>query len=212
MTLKFRSILPKGENMLMNRTLVFALIMSLIWAAMGVGGCIQGGFWGGVWTTFCVFRIFQIWKGLFPQKTSVKEKDLNQPIEAGAERQRGSMGINELTLRQEYNDLKKYEILRESKGEKVPNPLPPWPIWLQQQLDQRDMKIFDLDPLVHQAEVREQGREKEWLEAREAARLACTNQKDVSPTNEPPRVEPTDPLLEQWAKASEALKRYRENT
>jgi hypothetical protein len=32
------------------------------------------------------------------------------------------------------------------------------------------MTIFDLDPFVQQLEARKAGREKEWLEAREAAR------------------------------------------
>jgi hypothetical protein len=45
--------------------------------------------------------------------------------------------------------------------------------WLQQQLDKRGMTIFDLDPQVQQHEARKAGREKEWLEAREAARRAC---------------------------------------
>jgi hypothetical protein len=69
-----------------------------------------------------------------------------------------------------YNDPKKNEVLRESRGEKVPNRLPPWPYWLEAQLAKRGMTIFDLDPLVHQQETKKAGREKEWLEAREAAR------------------------------------------
>jgi hypothetical protein len=80
------------------------------------------------------------------------------------------MGINELALRDEYNSLIKIQALR---GEKVENPLPSWPYWLQQQLDKRGMTIFDLDPQVQQHEARKAGREKEWLEAREAARRAC---------------------------------------
>jgi hypothetical protein len=77
------------------------------------------------------------------------------------------MGINELALRDEYNGLVKGHFLT---GNKVP--LPPWSYWLQEQLDKRGMTIFDLDPVVHQHEARKAGREKEWLEAREAARRA----------------------------------------
>ena len=78
-----------------------------------------------------------------------------------------AMGINELTLREEYNSLVKNHFLT---GSKVP--LPPWSYWLQEELDKRGMTIFDLDPQVQQAEARKAGREKEWLEAREAARKA----------------------------------------
>jgi hypothetical protein len=98
-----------------------------------------------------------------------KGQDLNQPTQAGKEQSSHAMGINELTLRDEYNGLLKSQVLR---GEKVSNALPSWPYWLQQQLDKRGMTIFDLDPQVQQHEARKAGREKEWLEAREAARKA----------------------------------------
>jgi hypothetical protein len=91
----------------------------------------------------------------------------NPPTEAGKEQSSHSMGINELVLRDEYNNLVKGHFLT---GNKVP--LPSWPYWLQEQLDKRGMTIFDLDPQVQQQEARKAGREKEWLEAREAARRA----------------------------------------
>lgn len=94
-----------------------------------------------------------------------KGQDLNQPTETGKEQSSHAMGINELTLRDEYNNLVKGHFLT---GNKVP--LPPWPYWLQEQLDKRGMTIFDLDSQVQQLEARKAGREKEWLEAREAAR------------------------------------------
>jgi hypothetical protein len=104
---------------------------------------------------------FSEWK----QEREREAKHLNQPIEAGKEQSSHAMGINELTLRDEYNNLVKGHFLT---GNKVP--LPPWSYWLQEQLDKRGMTIFDLDPQVQLLEARKADREKEWLEAREAAR------------------------------------------
>jgi hypothetical protein len=100
-------------------------------------------------------------------KQERERERLNQPTEAEKEQSSHAMGINELALRDEYNSLVKSHFLT---GNKVP--LPSWPYWLQEQLDKRGMTIFDLDPQVHQHEARKAGREKEWLEAREAARKA----------------------------------------
>jgi hypothetical protein len=82
------------------------------------------------------------------QRNETKEKAVNQLIEAGKEQSGNAMGINELTLRDEYNGLLKIQILRESAGEKVPNPLRSWPYWLEEQIEKRGMTIFDLDPFV----------------------------------------------------------------
>jgi hypothetical protein len=96
-----------------------------------------------------------------------KAQGSKQPHEAGKRQPSHSMGMNELTLREEYNSLVKRNWLTESKV-----PLPPWSYWLQDQLDKRGMTLFDLDPQVQQIAAREEGREKEWLEARDAARRA----------------------------------------
>ena len=91
-------------------------------------------------------------KSRFPA-TSEKEQSLH------------AVGINELALRDEYNSIVKGRSLNGNN-----DPFKPWPYWLQEQLDKRGMTIFDLDPQVQQHEARKAGREKEWLEAREAAR------------------------------------------
>jgi hypothetical protein len=98
-------------------------------------------------------------------KQERKREHLNQPTEPRKEQSSHAMGIGELSLRDEYNDLVKNRFLT---GNKVP--MQPWSYWLQEQLDKRGMTIFDLDPQVQQLEARKAGREKEWLEAREAAR------------------------------------------
>jgi hypothetical protein len=88
-------------------------------------------------------------------KQERKREHLNQPTEAEKEQSSHAMGINELALGDEYNGLIKIQALR---GEKVENPLPPWPYWLQEQLDKRGMTICDLDPVVQQQEARKAGR------------------------------------------------------
>jgi hypothetical protein len=149
--------LEKTLNFLANAGSVLSLLLLLLVIYCGLP-----------WWAAAVLVVFALVKGR--QRNETKEKDVNRPIEAGNEQSSHAMGINELTLRDEYKGLLKIQIFRESAGEKVPDPLRPWPFWLEEQLEKRGMTIFDLDPFVQQLEARKAGREKEWLEAREAAR------------------------------------------